>query len=303
MTFALGALATAFLVTWAAMSTAARLARRVQALATPNPDVRSHTETVTLLGGLAIMLGLAPVMVYPVWSEPRWWGLVAAIAMVMALGLYKDCGKSVAPPVQLVIQAAAAAIVVSAGFHVSIGDGGLLELGSSILLVVWLINGVNFLDVLDGLAGGIAAITGVAFFAVAMGANALDAGLLALGLAGAACGFLLYNRPPARIFMGDVGSFPIGVVLAVLLMRLGESDHRAMALAPILALPLAEVGLTSMVRLVKRRSPLRGGPEHLHLWLVNRGWPVGRVLALWYGVAEIPVAQKFCPGEASAIKS
>ena len=149
------------------------------------------------------------------------------------------------------------------------------ELATQVVLVVpatlRVINGVNLMDGLDMLAGGTVAVAGVGFAVLLAGTGRH----LGVALAAALVGFLVFNRPPARIYLGDGGAYLLGTVLAVLL-ALAWAPHVAtptgLAAFALVALPAAEVAFAVIRRLRGHRSVLAGDRGHPYDRLVARGW-------------------------------
>ena len=249
---------------------ALRFGWRFQAI--DRPDHRKHHATpVPRTGGIAIVCGLLTGLlmaialgVYSpadvgVWSHVAFG---AATALVFAIGLVDDLrGASVV--VKLAVQCAAALVVVSTGVTVShvippIGEVIEFRFTGYILAVIWLVgvtNAVNFMDGLDGLAGGMAAIisASLAAFAVIQGAPTLV--VIAMTICGTCIGFLPFNWRPARIFLGDSGSLTIGFVLASLSLTASLKSSTVLAiLVPLLALgvPAIDAVLVMLSRFSER---------------------------------------------------
>jgi UDP-GlcNAc:undecaprenyl-phosphate GlcNAc-1-phosphate transferase len=164
-------------------------------------------------------------------------------------------------------------------------DVRLLELlgpaPSVFLTILWIVtvtNAINFMDNMDGLAGGVSAVAAV-FFMIAALVNGqwFIAATLAL-LIGALAGFLVFNAPPARIFMGDGGSLVIGFLLGVLTARttyyhpdLGGGWYGVFMPLVVLAIPLYDLASVTIIRLRQGRSPFVGDEQHFSHRLVQRG--------------------------------
>jgi UDP-GlcNAc:undecaprenyl-phosphate GlcNAc-1-phosphate transferase len=166
--------------------------------------------------------------------------------------------------------------------------GPWLSVALSALFMVAMMNAVNFLDNMDGLAGGVAAIAAAAFcIAACIARQWATAGVLAL-LAGALLGFLVFNFPwragrTARIFMGDGGSLPVGFLLSALAIQitftapddaayaLGTRWYGVLAPLVILAVPLYDSVIVTLLRLSQGKSPMVGDHQHFSHRLVMRG--------------------------------
>jgi UDP-GlcNAc:undecaprenyl-phosphate GlcNAc-1-phosphate transferase len=153
-------------------------------------------------------------------------------------------------------------------------------------------NAMNFIDNMDGLAGGLGAIAALVLMTATMvNEQWFVAATLAL-LAGALGGFLLLNRPPARIFMGDGGSLVVGFLLATLAARttftdtkdpefaLGSAWYGVFMPLVALAIPLYDIVTVSAVRLAAGRSPLKASDEHFSHRLVRLGLSRGQAVAV-----------------------
>lgn len=229
---------------------------------------------------------------------------VAMLACMTALhitGLVDD-RRGLGPGVKFIVQFGVAAVMVI-WFDVRLltvldnylpgvpGAGGSIVI--TILWIVTITNAINFLDNMDGLAGGVAAIAGF-FFMIATILNHqwFIAGTLAL-MVGGLCGFLVFNFPPAKIFMGDGGSLVIGFLLAVLTARttfydptpdyaLGSAWYGVFMPLVVLAIPLYDFITVTTIRLKQGRSPLVGDQQHFSHRLVQRGMSKrGAVIIIW----------------------
>ncbi|HEX3727177.1 MAG TPA: MraY family glycosyltransferase [Pirellulales bacterium] len=212
------------------------------------------------------------------------WFLLAGGTVLMLLGLADDARK-LDWRFRLAVEAlVAAAVVFGRGWKLTIFlDWPILTDAISVLWIVGLVNTFNFLDNMDGLSAGVAAIAAALLGAVMLltpeGASGQPqlfvAGLLFL-LVGALIGFLVHNRPPARIFMGDAGSYFIGYLLAVttiLATFSGSGLPRHAILAPlcVLAVPLYDTFSVLWIRLRAGRSPFEGDTNHFSHRLVELG--------------------------------
>jgi UDP-GlcNAc:undecaprenyl-phosphate GlcNAc-1-phosphate transferase len=148
-------------------------------------------------------------------------------------------------------------------------------------------NAINILDVSDGLATGVAAIAALGLFIIAVLNGEVVIAATTLALVGSLVGFLRYNQPPARIFLGDTGSLFVGFMLAALAI-IGAYTRRSeiAALAPlcVLVVPLLETTLVVFARLAQGRSPFHGSADHMALRLKQRGFSCRQVAWFGYGL-------------------
>jgi UDP-GlcNAc:undecaprenyl-phosphate/decaprenyl-phosphate GlcNAc-1-phosphate transferase len=217
--------------------------------------------------------------------------LFASMAMFV-MGLVDDI-LLLRPATKLVAQIAAAAALVYFGFRLNWVESRLLD---SVLTMVWVVgltNAFNLLDNMDGLCAGIAFIVAAmllaGFWTGVSRDNAMPEMTLLAALAGAALGFLVYNFPPASIFMGDSGSLLFGFSLAALTLgnegvRASRSDVLSVIAGPafVLLIPIFDTTLVTVARLLSGRSPAMGGRDHSSHRLVAIGLSErDAVLVLW----------------------
>jgi UDP-GlcNAc:undecaprenyl-phosphate GlcNAc-1-phosphate transferase len=157
-----------------------------------------------------------------------------------------------------------------------------------VLATVLLVNGMNFLDGLDALAAGVAATASAGFAVLLPGSGRY----LAIGLACALVGFLIFNRPPARIYLGDSGSYLLGTALAAMLALAwahGASTAVSRASLLLVVIPLAEIAFAIVRRLRSGQSVLLGDRSHPYDRLVRRGWSTLSASLLYVGVEALLV--------------
>ena len=239
---------------------AAALARRTGLLDQPGA-LKVQTRPVPYLGGLAVFVAAAVGLGI---GRPAWF---VPLALALVLGTLDDA-RSLPPKVRLVGEFVVGAV---AGALVPTGIAQPWAALGTAAAVIVLINAVNLIDGLDALAAGVSLVSAVGF-AIALDG---DDRTVALALAGALAGFLVYNRPPARIYLGDGGSYLLGTALAVLLVSAWRPERElALSVGALLfvAFPVAEV-LFAVVRRGRARVPLFTGDRgHLYDQLAQRGW-------------------------------
>ena len=285
---ALAALPASFLTIRALLRTPA--ARHV--VAAPRSD-RWHTRSTPLLGGSGILAGVlaatalaAATGVLPVTRELG--GIIGGAALLFVAGLVDDV-LHLPPVAKLAAQVAAAVLVIGAGIRVQIVGNDVLAWAIGILWLVGMTNAFNLLDNMDGLAATLAAIA-CAFFAI--DAYTVDpsrlAALLSLALGLGCVGFLPYNlrlRGPAAVFMGDSGSQVLGFVvgslgLATAWTVAGSTVATLLLPVLILAVPILDTTLVTIVRLLEGRPVSQGGRDHTSHRLVYQGLSDKRAVVL-----------------------
>jgi UDP-GlcNAc:undecaprenyl-phosphate GlcNAc-1-phosphate transferase len=258
-------------VTAAVTPLAAALARRFALVDRPGP-LKVQRAPVPYLGGAAVTAGVAVGL----GAAGRW---ALALPPLLALGLgIADDRHDLPARGRLAGQVL---VGVTAGAAV---PGGVAARTATTALVVVLINAWNLVDGLDGLAAGVTVASGAA--AATLGG---DAAPVAAATAGAAAGFLVWNRPPARIYLGDGGAYLLGTVLALTPALAGRPQPWSVWLVtPMLfGVPVADVGV-AVIRRARAGAPLFAGDRsHSYDQLADRGLPVGRVALLFTGAQAL----------------
>jgi UDP-GlcNAc:undecaprenyl-phosphate GlcNAc-1-phosphate transferase len=253
------ALAVAVVVAVVATPVAGAVARRAGVVDRPGP-LKTHREPVPYLGGVAVFVALCVGVIAT--GRPE---LLAPLLLALALGTVDDVAPLPAR-VRLVVEAGVgvtAALVVPGDAAMRIATG---------VAVVALLNAVNLLDGQDGLAASVGIVSALAFAALGGDATAFGA-----ALAGGLAGFLVFNHPPARIYLGDGGAYLVGtaLVLAIPLTEHGASDWAIWFAAPlVVAVPLADTAVAIIRRARTGAGLLVGDRSHVYDQLVDRGCTV-----------------------------
>jgi UDP-GlcNAc:undecaprenyl-phosphate/decaprenyl-phosphate GlcNAc-1-phosphate transferase len=231
------------------------------------------------MGGIGVMVGIAVSV--PLVSPSEWWPLWLAVSLLVAISFVDDL---VGLPIlgRLLVHFVAAGGLVYGLLGSSLGNGAA---ALAILAIVWMINLFNFMDGMDGLAGGMA-IFGFGFLAI--GAWLSGNGPIALvnaSIAAAAGGFLLFNFPPARIFLGDTGSTALGF-LAAGLGLIGWRDGTWSLWFPVLIFSpfIVDATVTLVRRGVQRERLWQAHRAHYYQRLVLSGWGHRKTVLAEYGL-------------------
>ncbi|UCF79642.1 MAG: undecaprenyl/decaprenyl-phosphate alpha-N-acetylglucosaminyl 1-phosphate transferase [Candidatus Eiseniibacteriota bacterium] len=228
---------------------------------------RFHSSPVPLLGGVAVVSAIlvGVLLSFPLLGVQLGAGhliLGSGIVLSFALGLYDD-RKGMGALRKISGQALCAAALVVGCYAGGWIEGWFL----SPLLFVWVVgmmNAINFLDNMDGVAGGVIALTSLTFLFLLVGTQHWTGIVLAGALCGATIGFLRFNFPPASIFLGDAGSLPLGYLLsAVSIMVAGQAmPHSLLTPLVVLAYPVFDTTFVTIVRVKERRKFYQGGKDH-----------------------------------------
>ena len=261
-----------------------------------HPEARKlHTSATALLGGVVVFTSALAAWVVDaiVLHRPAHSGgvfLFAGALVALLVGLWDD-RHGMRPLVKLLGQIAAGGALLASGRIPHFGLPLPVEVGLALLALVALMNAVNFLDNMNGMVGGLAAITlsAYAWTSAQRGATGLAAAQLAL--AGACIGFLPYNFPRTRIFLGDAGSLLLGYSLgASALLAFTESPRGWGSVGPLLMLAYPAFDLIFVVvnRVREGRKIYLGGQDHTNHRLASvLRCPTTTVLLLWLNGAAL----------------
>ncbi|MFV2065570.1 MAG: glycosyltransferase family 4 protein [Pirellulales bacterium] len=277
---------------------ARRAARHCGVVDHPDGHRKLHGKPVPLWGGVAVTMAMLAGMAATTFAwpfEPADDRLSLELAVAVATGLVcligvVDDSFDLSPRRKLVLQSLAALSVVALGYSVTRVSlfGFSIELGNygSALTVVWLlacINAMNLLDGLDGLASLAGLIIAAAIAAVSLVAGHPQVALIGFALAGSLAAFLVFNRPPASIYLGDSGSLVIGMVVGILAWQGSLVDNGTLPIGiplAIMTLPLLDTCLAVVRRRLNGRRFDAADRDHIHHRLLRRGLTPRQVLGL-----------------------
>jgi len=291
---------------------------------------KGHAQPIPLLGGSAIfaailgpsLLALSLASVWASEGPPAWLpdpivvhipgvadkammalGILTGALLLHVVGLIDD-RKNLGPWLKLIAQFVVSSfVVVFCGVRILTAAGAWISIAASVLWLVVITNAFNFLDNMDGLAAGVAVICGAALLAAAAGIGQLFVSAWLCLLLGALLGFLPYNFPPARIYMGDAGSLVVGFFLGVVsslttYVQPGQTYYLYGIFVPfvLMAIPLYDMISVVTLRIAQRRSPLVGDRWHFSHRLVRRGMGVRTaVLTVYLCTAATAIAATLLP--------
>src|SRR6185436_365700 len=254
-----------------------RLARKVGFLDQPGPR-KIHTDPIPYGGGIvvaaAVLVASAVASRHEFPPAPKAFPLVVyalGSLVILVLGLVDDRRK-LSAGFKLLVQTIVAAGVAVGGERLKMFDIPFaLSVAVTVLWILAVTNAFNLLDHMDGLSGGVALLAGAAFLAVALQTGQPMIAAMIVPLLGACAGFLLFNFPPAKIFLGDAGSLFVGFWLSCLTISFTfyvrndakyELYNYFVPLA-ILAVPLFDTASVVLIRLLRRKPLFEGDTNHL----------------------------------------
>lgn len=268
-----------------------QIAMRLGVTAAPNRR-GIHSRHVPLMGGAAIYFAF--VLSVLLFSPPDYLielGAIVAGATLLALIGYLDDRRHLSPGIRLVVMTVAAAVAALSGVQIDLFGSALIDIPLTLFWIVALINAINWIDNMDGLAAGTAAITAAFFLLLALSQGQILVSMLAAAIFGSAVGFLIYNFNPSSTFMGDMGAYTLGFVLAILAIKLkfAAQPLNVTWMVPVfvLALPIVDINLAIVTRLLERRPLMLAARDHVSHRLLRLGLTQRQTLALLYLLSVI----------------
>lgn len=245
-------------------------------------------QGMPLVGGIAMVISFISVSLLSFFFfhslSKELAGIIIASAIMFAFELVDDW-QELSVMAKLVVQIIAASFLIIFGIKTQIVYiGNLLNIIITLIWIVGITNAFNHLDIMDGLAGGSAAIIGLGLFIIAVLNADITSVILILSLIGAVLGFLIYNFPPAKIYMGNSGSHFLGFVLAViaLLISYAPLERKIALFSPviILGLPIFDTVFLILIRMSKNKLPFKKSNDHLALRFLALKYSKRKTLAI-----------------------
>ena len=262
----------------------------------PNASHKSHKNPVPYLGGVAIIIGIITISystsLISNFTSTTFWLATSVLSPALALGLIGlwDDIKDLPPLPRFIAQSIAgiitASILIITNNVANPTGSNFFDVAITIFWVVGICNSINFFDNLDGGAAGTVAISSAALAYLAVTGDQYAIAALAVVTTGATLGFLVWNKSPAKIYMGDAGALFLGVLLATLTIRFEPNTKTQMGsyLTPVflLAVPILDTTVAVFSRLRRHVSPFQGGQDHLSHRLIRAGLSRKQAaLSLW----------------------
>jgi UDP-GlcNAc:undecaprenyl-phosphate GlcNAc-1-phosphate transferase len=273
-----------------------RIAIRREIVDKPNEGHKTHIEPTPYLGGVAIVLGVTLISYlalfiggYSLSKAALASSILIPALLVGVIGLIDDI-KKLSPLPRFLAQNAIAIvstlIMMSTQTIGSPTNNIFFDFFITIFWIVGLTNALNFFDNIDGGASGTAAISAFFLFILALQGSQFSIAALSLVLAGGTLGFLIWNSPPARIYMGDAGALFLGLLIASLAVRFDPNPINQIASLSVLfclvAIPILDTSVAVASRIRRGVSPFQGGKDHLSHRLMRSGFSKrSAVIILW----------------------
>ena len=307
-----------FICALAATALCKKIALKFNIVDRPDATVKTHKEPVAYLGGIGMLVGLMVGVLAGVYclrtqeiltpAMKRLFGILAGAAVACFIGVLDDI-FDISPAKKILGQTAAAGVLILAGIRPALHHSAELlgwqmsanlELALGIPVVIFFVlgasNSLNLLDGLDGLCGGVTAIITVAMLMIAVHRSTWGFSeigdpvrmIICLALVGGVCGFLPFNRHPAKIFMGDAGSMTLGFTIAAIMILFAEQIPRWwMASIVVFGLPILDTATALVRRLLNKRPLFVSDRGHIYDQMVDRGIGLKKTVMICYLLAGL----------------
>lgn len=297
------AFVTALLLSFASTPIAKNFAYKIGAIDVPKDKRRMHKKPIPRLGGLAIFSGffISTLVFCNAYISKEIYGMLLGAIVIVALGIFDDV-LALKPAQKFGFQLLATGLPVAFGVRITslpnifgpseayISLNIYLQYAVTIIWLLAILNAVNLIDGLDGLAVGVSAIMSLCVMMIVIILQAPAVAVVAAALAGACLGFIPYNFNPAKLFMGDTGSMFIGYTLAVMSVMGLFKAYAIIAFAVpflIFGLPIFDMAFVSIRRVLSGKSPMSADKTHLHHRLIDLGFTQKQAVTIMYAIAAV----------------
>jgi UDP-GlcNAc:undecaprenyl-phosphate GlcNAc-1-phosphate transferase len=273
----------ALFFTWALI----KVSKKFDILVEQKKD-RWHKRPISNLGGIGIFLSfLIPFSLYQGEFNNNYY-LLLPLFLIFAMGLFDDF-INLKPYTKLIFQIVVAFLLIYQGYFFSISGSKLLDFAVSFIWILVIINAFNLIDNIDGLAAGISFICGLSLLSFSILQNNNPEVSISLILGACAFGFLLFNFSPAKIFMGNSGSYFMGTLFGIISIRIFSSEKTQvfpliLFLSLIFFVPIFDTLFVFIRRISSHRLFYQGGCDHISHTLVDLGLSERKTVFLLYTV-------------------
>jgi len=267
---------------------AQKVAFRYQILDQPDGKLKKHSQPVPYMGGVIVYFAfISPISLIFNFNQ-QLLGILFASSILLLVGLFDDL-KALTPGIKFLFQMVATYILLKSGIIIDLTIfPKWLDIVLSFFWILTVINAFNIIDIMDGLAASVGAMTALTVFVISLYSGDFLISILAVSLAAALLAFLKFNWEPASIYLGDAGSMVLGLIIGSLVMMVRYTRYNALAFLSglvVLGIPLFDLAYVILLRIVKGRTPFLGSPDHFALRLRKmKNWsPQKTVSAILFG--------------------
>lgn len=247
-----------------------KVAYRYNLMDVPDNRLKKQKEPVPYMGGVIVYFAvIAPVSLFPVFQfSQELLGILFASSILLIVGLFDDF-KAITPGIKFLFQVVATYILIKSGIRINLAFlPPWLNVLLTFLWILSIINAFNIIDILDGFSSSIGAFSCLTLFVISLYNEKTMISILSLSLAAALLGFMKFNWEPAKIYLGDAGSMVLGIIIGSLTI-LGDysvyNDLGFISGIMILSIPIFDMVYVIVLRLLKKKSPFFGSPDHFAL--------------------------------------
>ncbi len=277
-------------VAWWATPLARSAALRYNIVDKPDGRLKDHERPTPYLGGIVVYLSFLLTLSFTFDFNEKILGITLAGSILVIIGLFDDM-QAVTPGVKFLGQLIGILVLIKSGIRIElIALPEWLNVPLTVLWIAGIINALNIIDIMDGLATGVAFCASLILFIVSVLNGDTMIAMLTLALAGSLLGVLKYNFQPAQIYLGDTGSMFIGLMLGSLSMigsYSNQNDFGFVAPALILGVPIFDMLFVMFLRYRKGISMFLGSKDHFALRCHKAGFSVRRIAIMSYAATLI----------------
>jgi UDP-GlcNAc:undecaprenyl-phosphate GlcNAc-1-phosphate transferase len=250
-----------------------QVAERYGIMDSPDGLLKRQNKPIPYMGGVIIYFAFISPAGLLFSFNRELLGILFAGSILLVVGLFDDL-KAITPGIKFLFQVVATYILLKSGIHINLFIlPPWLNAALSFIWILTVINAFNIIDIMDGLAASVGVLTSLTVFVVSLYNENFLISILSLSLAAGLLGFLKFNWEPAGIYMGDAGSMFIGMVIGALVIMGDYSRYNDLAFISgilVLSIPLFDLIYVIIIRLLHKRNPFFGSPDHFTLRLKKR---------------------------------
>jgi UDP-GlcNAc:undecaprenyl-phosphate GlcNAc-1-phosphate transferase len=290
---------------------AQRVALRYNLMDVPDGKLKKHARPVPYMGGVIVYFAfISPISLMFNFNQ-QLLGILFASSILLLVGLFDDL-KALTPGIKFLFQIVVTYILLKSGINIDvIFFPKWLDILLSFFWILTIINAFNIIDIMDGLAASIGALSSLTIFIISLYNSNYLISILSLSLAATLLAFLKFNWEPARIYLGDAGSMIIGLIIGSLTMMVSYTRFNKLAFFSgllILAIPLFDLIFVIILRILKGKMPFWGSPDHFSLRLRKmKNWSsqktVGAIILLQLFLSGMVIVNFYATSLVTVISS